>query len=103
MNDFKERDPDEVRRELRWRRAAATVLFHRLDGNPEGEAAGMQQVDRECQAYGVTPSQVIAESVMALVAWYVRDTARDWLKNDLRHEMALYYGISGPDRPGEAP
>ena len=91
-----ERDPAEVRREIRWRRAAATFLFHKLNGNEEGQAAAMQLVLTECAAYQVQPSTVLLESIVLLVNDYVVGTARDRLLEALRTEMTMYYGVSGP-------
>lgn len=96
---FADRDPNDVRRELRWRRAAAAMLLHHLDGNEEGRAAAMQLVLVECHAYSMAPSTVLLEPVMDLVAGYVRGADRERLTEALRAEMLHNANVSGPPDP----
>lgn len=90
-----ERDPAVVRQELRWRRAAATFLFHRLNRNAAGETAAMQLAMIESHAYQVPVSTVLL-TVIDLINTLVTGADRERLTDALQAEMTMYYGISGP-------
>ncbi len=106
-NDFQERDPDQVRRELRWRRAAATALFHRLNGNNrDGIGVGVELALRECHAYAdehLTPAAVLFWTTLDILDSYLDallgTEGRERLLEALQGEMQRYAGIPGPPEP----
>lgn len=108
MTNDDDRPVEEIRRPLRARRAAATVLFHRLNGdNRQGVGAGIEQALRECAAYSdehLTPATVVLWPALDILNFYL-DTlgtdARENLLTALRGEMTRYAVISGPPEPEE--
>lgn len=95
-----DRDPEEVRRELRWRRVAAIVLYHRLEDDAQGQAEGMRLALQECAAYDLTPSEVLFAPVLDLIVGYVKGADRERLEVALQREILMYSGIPGPPGSG---
>lgn len=77
------RNPDEVRREIRLRRAAATLLLGRLTDDHQRQANAMQSVVRECYVTGAKPGELLVPSLLNLIA-YVAGVARAQLVDTLR-------------------
>lgn len=94
------RDPDVVSRELRWRRAAAAFLHHRLTGDTDGQEVAMRLVLSECHAQpGLTPNALLLPTIVDLVNGYLRGMFRERFLEDLRGEMLRYANLAGPEPP----
>lgn len=83
-----DRDPNEARRELRWRRTAADYLLAELNDDAAARTRAMQQAHAEHRAFpgDSSPFGVIGPSLEALIDHYVTGPARDRLIDALRAE-----------------
>ncbi len=82
------RDPAEVRREIRLRRAAAALLLGRFLGDAERQAAAMQVVMRECHATGSRPGDLLVAPLLSFVT-YVTGSARERFVDAMREAGTL--------------